>query len=160
MVKIYDPHDTRALRDVVTTPVVDPAGIPSEYKSPANFASELKRLSDSVDRLSQYIQSLDESLSSDRVQKDSRSESRITISYYFAMKLIPMVISGMAIYLGYKLFVLGVTGQASLIVDAKGIEAQLVNAAPGLFFAVGGVAALAISIWKGAKLTIGSPGTD
>jgi hypothetical protein len=64
-----------------------------------------------------------------------------------------MIISGIAIYLGYKLFVLGVTGQASLSVDTKSISGQLLNAAPGLFFAVGGIIALITSVWKGSNFS-------
>ncbi len=153
MVEIRDLRPSASL----SYPEPRPATDPSADKVPAELASELVRLRAAVEELARSIQSLDARLSSDWAQKDSRPESRMTISYYFAMKLIPMAIAGMAIYLGYRLFVLGVSGQASLIVDAKGIEAQLVNAAPGLFFAVGGVAALAISIWKGVKLTIGPP---
>ena len=59
----------------------------------------------------------------------------------------------MAIYLGYKLFILGVSGQASLSVNSKSISGQLLNAAPGLFFAVGGIVAIVITVWKGVDLS-------
>jgi hypothetical protein len=52
--------------------------------------------------------------------------------------------SCVAIYLGYRLFILGVTGQASLSVESKTVSAQLINAAPGLFFAIGGLTTLGI----------------
>jgi len=68
-----------------------------------------------------------------------------------------MLISGMSIYLGYKLYILGVTGEASLIIDAKDLKAQLINAAPGLFFAIGGLVSLVFSIYKGAKVTLPPP---
>jgi len=74
------------------------------------------------------------------------------LSLYFFLKLAPILVSGMAIYLGYKLFVLGVTGQASLSVESHSLSGQLINAAPGLFFAVGGIAALIWSIHKGVKI--------
>ena len=78
----------------------------------------------------------------------------LLVVLYFTSKFVPMVIAGIAIYLGYKLFVLGVTGQASLVVDAQaGLRGQLINAAPGLFFAVGGVAALITTVWKGTSFT-------
>lgn len=73
----------------------------------------------------------------------------LALVLYFAMKMLPMLISAMAIYLGYHLFVLGVTGQASLSVESKTVSGQLLNATPGLFFAVGGVAGLIFSIVKG-----------
>ena len=50
-------------------------------------------------------------------------------------------------YLGYKLFVLGVNGQASLIVENKTTKAQLINASPGIFFALFGMALIAFVVW-------------
>ena len=58
----------------------------------------------------------------------------------------------MTIYLGYELFVLGVTGQASLSVETHSVKGQLLNAAPGLIFALGGIVALICSIHKGVKI--------
>jgi hypothetical protein len=77
----------------------------------------------------------------------------LVVTLYFVSKLVPMCISFIAIYLGYRLFVLGVTGQASLVVNANSLSGQLLNAAPGLFFSVGGIVALIISIWKGSTFT-------
>ena len=70
----------------------------------------------------------------------------------FIFKILPISIAGMAIYLGYKLFVLGVTGEASIVIDATTIRGQLINAAPGLFFAVGGLVALIVIVIKGAMV--------
>jgi hypothetical protein len=64
-----------------------------------------------------------------------------------------MLIGGVAIYLGYKLFILGVTGQASLSINSNSVRGQLLNAAPGLFFAVGGIACNIVAIWKGVQIT-------
>ena len=77
---------------------------------------------------------------------------------YFLFKTLPMLISGGAIYLGYRLFILGVTGQASLSINSDSISGQLLNAAPGLFFAVGGIVALIISIWKGVVVRFNEEG--
>jgi hypothetical protein len=44
-----------------------------------------------------------------------------------------MIIAGMCIHLGYKLFVLGVTVEASLVIDAKDLKGQLINASPDFF---------------------------
>jgi hypothetical protein len=76
----------------------------------------------------------------------------LALSLYFFLKLAPILVSGMAIYLGYKLFVLGVTGQASLSVETHSVKGQLLNAAPGLFFALGGIVALIWSVHKGVKI--------
>lgn len=77
----------------------------------------------------------------------------LVVTLYFITKAIPMAISAGAIYLGYKLFVLGVTGEASIAVHANTVKGQLLNAAPGLFFAVGGIVSLIISVWKGSSFT-------
>jgi hypothetical protein len=78
--------------------------------------------------------------------------NNLFIVLYYVFKIIPMLIAGGAIYLGYKLFILGVTGKASLSVNSKEISGQLLNAAPGLFFAIGGIIAIIISIWKGVSI--------
>ena len=83
----------------------------------------------------------------------------LTFTLYYIFKVIPMFVGGMAVYLGYKLFILGVTGQASLNVESKAVSAQLLNAAPGLFFAVGGLTAVIVSIFKGVDIRYAKPTT-
>tara|TARA_B100000949_G_scaffold225182_1_gene229191 strand:- start:289 stop:609 length:321 start_codon:yes stop_codon:yes gene_type:complete len=80
------------------------------------------------------------------------SNSVLFIVCYFLFKTLPAFIAGGTIYLGYKLFVMGVTGEASLSVETNEVSGQLLNAAPGLFFAVGGIIALIIVVWKGVKI--------
>jgi len=75
---------------------------------------------------------------------------------YYLFKLLPVFVSGMSIYFGYRLFILGVTGQASLSLQSHMVSGQLLNAAPGLFFAVCGFAALVSSILKGVSIDFGS----
>ena len=77
---------------------------------------------------------------------------RLTTVLWFIFKILPMSIAGFSVYLGYKLFLLGVTGEASIVVDATNIRGQLINAAPGLFFAVGGLVALIVIVVKGARV--------
>lgn len=86
------------------------------------------------------------------MEKVPNANANLVVTLYFIMKMIPMIISSICIYLGYKLFILGVTGQASLSVESKTISGQLLNAAPGLFFAIGGIVALIITIIKGVKI--------
>lgn len=88
---------------------------------------------------------------------DSTNFNRL-FAFYYGFKLFGMLASLLPIYLGYRLFILGVTGQASLIVGSKSMSGQLLNAAPGLFFAVGGMIALMIAIWKGVAIQVGSGG--
>ncbi len=81
---------------------------------------------------------------------------------YYVFKTIPLLVAALAIYLGYRLFILGVTGQASLSVESRTMSGQLLNAAPGLFFAVGGVVTMIVVVWKGVeiKITGGGRGQD
>ena len=85
-----------------------------------------------------------------------RSPDKFVLAGYYAFKALPMLISGGAIYLGYDLFIRGVTGEASLSIQSDTVSGQLINAAPGVFFAVGGFAALIVSIWKGVEFSITS----
>ncbi|MBY6017883.1 hypothetical protein KUW04_08845 [Halomonas denitrificans] len=66
-----------------------------------------------------------------------RTNPNLVLCFHFLLKIVPMIFSGMSIYLGYDLFILGVTGEASLNLESKSVSGQLLNAAPGLFFAVG-----------------------
>ena len=86
------------------------------------------------------------------------ANGNLVIVLYFLMKMLPMVVSGIAIYLGYKLFILGVTGEASISVDTVTVSGQLINAAPGLFFAVGGITGLIVSVIKGVEIDFGGDG--
>ncbi|SRR6266481_3141232 len=81
-------------------------------------------------------------------------------SLYFLFKMLPFPIGALSIYLGYRLFVLGVTGQASLVVNSTTVSGQLVNAAPGLFFAIGGFAIVIATIMKGVQYESRSPDGD
>lgn len=84
----------------------------------------------------------------------------LIIALYFAFKSLPILVSGLAIYLGYLLFRAGVTGQASIVVNAKGLEGQLLNAAPGLVFSVAGLVTLGVAVWKGVEVEMGQQGTN
>ncbi len=81
-----------------------------------------------------------------------KSSQNMALGLFYAFKIIPLIISGMAIYLGYRLFVLGVSGQASLSIDSKTVSGQLLNAAPGLFFAIGGFVSIIVTVWKGISI--------
>jgi hypothetical protein len=84
----------------------------------------------------------------------------MALALYFVFKSIPMFISGLAIYLGYRLFILGVTGQASLSIENRAISGQLLNAAPGLFFGVGGLVVLGVIVYKGVEVSFRSRSRD
>ena len=74
--------------------------------------------------------------------------NHLLLMLFFFFKTIPALIAGGSIYLGYRLFILGVTGKASLSIDTGTVSGQLINAAPGLFFAIGGLVALVVIVWK------------
>ena len=82
---------------------------------------------------------------------DKSGVSRAAIHWYFIFKIFGLLVPLIPIFFGYKLFILGVTGKASLVVNSTEFSGQLINAAPGLFFAVGGIAALIIATLKGIK---------
>ena len=86
------------------------------------------------------------------------SNSRTALFLYFGFKTATAAVSALAIYFGYSLFVLGVTGKASLSIESQTLKGQLINAAPGLFFAVGGVVALIVIVWKGVEITFNDGG--
>ena len=81
------------------------------------------------------------------------ANSPFALALYYSFKVIPMLIGGMSVYLGYRLFILGVTGQASLSISNKNVSGQLLNAAPGLFFALAGIAANIAAVWKGVNIS-------
>jgi len=87
-------------------------------------------------------------------------QSVVALVSYYIFKMMPYPIAAGAIYLGYRLFILGVTGQASLSVNSNRVSGQLLNAAPGLFFAVGGIVALIVTVWKGVSISFGSRDAD
>ena len=76
---------------------------------------------------------------------------------HYTFKILTVLASALSIYLGYDLFIQGVTGEASIVLNANNIEGQLMNAAPGLFFAVGGTISLIIVVRKGVKVFIPYP---
>ena len=66
-----------------------------------------------------------------------------------AVERLLIALSGtLCIYLGYSLFIKGVSGKASLRLDHNKSKLQLANAAPGIFFALFGAAILLFTMWK------------
>lgn len=84
-----------------------------------------------------------------------RVRSNFATAMYFVFKALPAAGGILSIYLGYRLFILGVTGQASLSIESKSVSGQLLNAAPGLFFAIGGVVILVTVVRKGVRVSFG-----
>jgi glucose uptake protein GlcU len=80
------------------------------------------------------------------------ANAKVVLRYYYIFKIVPLLIAAGSIYLGYRLFILGVTGQASLSIDTHSVKGQLLNATPGLFFAVGGIAIVIATVCKGVQI--------
>src|SRR5437588_9939622 len=89
-----------------------------------------------------------------------RHPSNFFLALYFGFKIAPSLGGILALYLGYRLFILGVTGQASLTVNSNSVGGQLLNAAPGLFFAVGGIVVLVAVVLKGLNLEMNNHDRD
>ena len=70
------------------------------------------------------------------------------------IRFVAVLIGGVSIFLGYFLFIKGVTGEASLSVNAPTLSGQLINAAPGLFFALSGVVIIVVALFKKWQETI------
>jgi CHAT domain-containing protein len=72
-----------------------------------------------------------------------------------------IVLAGMlCIYLGYLLFVKGVSGKASLRAEFNKSKVQLVNAMPGIFFALFGAAVLIFMIRQAVTFDAAIPTTS
>jgi len=82
---------------------------------------------------------------------DKSASFSTAVHWYFIFKIFGLLVPLIPIFFGYKLFILGVTGEASLVANSTEFSGQLINAAPGLLFAVGGIAALIIATLKGIK---------
>ncbi len=76
-----------------------------------------------------------------------------------SIKHILIVLAGtLCIYLGYRLFISGVSGEASLHAKKDTSELQLLSAAPGVFFALFGSGLLvADTFWGGATFNATFP---
>lgn len=63
-------------------------------------------------------------------------------------KIIGMIIGFLCCWLGYKLFLAGVGGEAKLSVQKDKIKFQLLNAAPGIFFLIAGAIVIGIGLFQ------------
>ncbi len=70
----------------------------------------------------------------------------LAVTLHYVFMIIPYLVAGFTIWLGYHLFILGVTGEASLVVNTVTVKGQLLNAAPGLFFVLAGIIVIVVRI--------------
>jgi hypothetical protein len=75
-----------------------------------------------------------------------------------ALERVLIVCGGiLSLVLGYLLFVKGVSGEASLIAEFDRTKIQLINALPGIFFALFGAVILIFMARSNIKATLTSP---
>jgi len=70
--------------------------------------------------------------------------------------IIALLIGGFLCWLGYRLFEIGVSGKASLSAERGKVKFQLLNASPGIFFALFGSIVILISVSQKTKITTDS----
>ena len=76
------------------------------------------------------------------------------------LRLIAILIGGGTIFLGYDLFIKGVSGEASIMVKTEAFSGQLVNAMPGIFYTISGMIIILISLFKKEEVLIKMPLKD
>lgn len=81
-------------------------------------------------------------------EEHGRANPNLALVLHFFLKMLPFAVSAFLLYLGYDLYLRGVTGQASLAPNPNTLQDQLINAAPGLLFGIGGLVSLVVSIQK------------
>ena len=86
------------------------------------------------------------------------SEYSQMILLFGVYRIAVLAVGALLVYLGYRLFVLGVYEKAGDLKASWG-EKHLVlkQAAPGTFFALFGAAVISIAVWKGIHIRGGSP---
>ncbi len=86
----------------------------------------------------------------------------VSYSYIFisrALERVAIIASGFSlVYFGYKLFISGVSGEASLKAKRGDGGLELVNAAPGIFFALFGVLLISLIGFKDVELKLSKGG--
>ncbi len=75
----------------------------------------------------------------------------------FVEKLLALAGGILCVYLGYRLFIKGVSGEASLKVEHDKSKLQLLNSAPGIFFALFGMVLLGLVVWRQTNVFVLEP---
>ncbi len=63
-------------------------------------------------------------------------------------KILALCVAGLFVCLGYRLFLMGVTGEFDFSGGIQGIQGKLISGSPGLFFAFLGATIVLSVIWK------------
>ena len=82
----------------------------------------------------------------------AKVNTNLMMVFTFIYKICQLLVGGFITWLGYTLFIKGITGQVSIVVDTKGLNGQLINASPGVFLAIGGIIIIVMSIRKGLDI--------
>ena len=84
---------------------------------------------------------------------NNKTNPNLALVLHYAFKIAGIAAGFGIVYLGYRLFILGVTGHASLNVQTDHVGFQLLNASPGVFLAIGGIWVVVCAIRKGAQVS-------
>ena len=69
-----------------------------------------------------------------------------------AQKILAIIFGGISIWLGYRLFIMGVTGEFDFYGDLTGFTAKLASASPGVFFALLGAIIIICAVRQRKRL--------
>lgn len=83
-------------------------------------------------------------------ERGAHANPNLALCLHFLLRMVPFAVAGLTLYLGYDLYLRGVTGHASLAGDSTTLQGQVINAVPGLLLGVGGFVVLVVAIIKGA----------
>lgn len=86
------------------------------------------------------------------MRKAELSEAKGFLLLFIVFKLAVIGVSAFIMYLGYKLFILGVTGSITIVVGSDVLSAKLINASPGVIVFIGGFIILCIIAKKGLPI--------
>lgn len=81
-------------------------------------------------------------------QREPSANPNLALVLHFLLQLLPFAASAFTLYLGYELYIQGVSGTVALAPEPATFQDQLINATPGLLFAIGGFVALLASILR------------
>jgi hypothetical protein len=73
----------------------------------------------------------------------------ITAASLVTYKIVILVVGFLFAFLGYKLFLKGISGGFKLSAEYKGVKADLISASPGIFFILTGTIIIGIGLYKG-----------
>ena len=81
---------------------------------------------------------------------EKRVNPTLLASWHYVFKVIPLMLAGGLICLGYRLLLLDFEGKIKLSLKAEGVKAEVINASPGVAVIILGAVIVICVIHKGA----------